>query len=67
MKSIKLDADEFGIGFHTFSDDIVFCCENVEVMKLTKIGMTYMGVLVKDAGEAHRLFKDTMNNIGRSA
>jgi hypothetical protein len=40
------------------SNDIVFCCDNVEIMKLTPEGMTYMGNLVKDAGEAHRLFKD---------
>ena len=67
MKSIKLDtAEEFGVGFHTFCDDIVFCCEDVEVMKLTSEGMIYMGEAVEDAGEAHKLFKDTMQKMGRS-
>ena len=43
----------FGITSHEFT----------EVLRLDKEGMHYKGEVVKDAGEAHRIFMDVMKHI----
>ena len=39
---------------------IRFTTEGVEIMRLDKDGMTYKGVRIEDAGEAHRAFLEVM-------
>jgi len=43
----------FGVTSHEFT----------EVLRLDKDGMHYKGEVVKDAGEAHRIFMDVMKHI----
>ena len=43
----------FGVSSHEFT----------EVLRLDKEGMHYKGEVVKDAGEAHRIFVDVMKHM----
>jgi len=48
---------------HPIDQGITFHAMNKEILRLDEKGMTYKGVLIEDAGEAHRAFIETCGQI----
>lgn len=62
LNPLSINYSSAGLMLLALRGNIIFKVNNgEEIMRLSENGMTYKGVLIEDAGDAHRAFLEAMN------